>query len=84
MATTTTKAKTQETQSKVEDAYHSAEEAATEAVHSLKNKAQESLTEGSEKIKTATAQAESVIKERPLLSVGCAFLAGWAISKLIK
>ncbi|RBW47940.1 hypothetical protein DS885_00385 [Psychromonas sp. B3M02] len=84
MATTTTKAKTQETQSKVEDAYHSAEEAATEAVHSLKNKAQASLNEGSEKIKTATAQAENVIKERPLLSVGCAFLAGWAISKLIK
>ncbi|MDN2664891.1 hypothetical protein [Psychromonas sp. 14N.309.X.WAT.B.A12] len=84
MATTTTKAKTQETQNKVEDAYHSAEEAATEAVHSLKNKAQESLAEGSEKIKTTTAQVENVIKERPLLSVGCAFLAGWAISKLIK
>ncbi|WP_160064400.1 hypothetical protein [Psychromonas sp. L1A2] len=80
----TPKAKTQESQQKIEEAYHLAEEATSEAVHSLKNKAQESLSEGSEKVKSVTSQAENIIKERPLLSIGCAFLAGWAVSKLIK
>ncbi|MEL0657738.1 MULTISPECIES: hypothetical protein [Psychromonas] len=80
----TPKAKTQESQQKIEEAYHLAEEATSEAVHSLKNKAQESLSEGSEKVKSVTNQAENIIKERPLLSIGCAFLAGWAVSKLIK
>jgi len=80
----TPKAKTQESQQKMEEAYHLAEEATSEAVHSLKNKAQESLNEGSEKVKSVTNQAENIIKERPLLSIGCAFLAGWAVSKLIK
>lgn len=80
----TTKEKTEEAQSKAQDAYHLAEEAASEAVNSLKNKAQESLNDGSEKVKLVTSQAENMIKERPLLSIGCAFLAGWAVSKLIK
>ncbi len=80
----TPKAKTQESQQKIEEAYHLAEEATSEAVNSLKNKAQESLSEGSEKVKSVTSQAENIIKERPLLSIGCAFLAGWAVSKLIK
>ena len=80
----TTKEKTEEAQSKAQDAYHLAEEAESEAVNSLKNKAQESLNDGSEKVKLVTSQAENMIKERPLLSIGCAFLAGWAVSKLIK
>lgn len=91
----TPKAKTQESQEKIEEAYHLAGEATSEAVNSLKTKAQESLSEGSDKVKLAmnegsdkvklaTSQAENIIKERPLLSIGCAFLAGWAVSKLIK
>ncbi|QDE30064.1 hypothetical protein [Shewanella polaris] len=80
----TTKAKTQDPKQKIEDACHLAEEATSEAVNSLKDKTKESLNEGSEKIKSVTNQTESIIKEHPLLSVGCAFLAGWAISKLIK
>ena len=78
------KTKTQKPQEKMEDAYHLAEEAASETVNTIKNKAKDSLDEGSDKIKIATDQAESIIKERPLLSIGCAFVAGWAISKLIK
>jgi ElaB/YqjD/DUF883 family membrane-anchored ribosome-binding protein len=42
------------------------------------------LEAGSETVKNKAEQAENMIKERPLLSVGCAFVAGWAISKLIK
>ena len=80
----TTKEKTQEAQSKAQDAYHLAEEAASEAVSSLKNKANESLNDGTEKVKAVKTQAELLVMERPLLSIGCAFLAGWAVSKLIK
>jgi len=80
----TTKAKNQDPQQKIEDAYHLAEEATSEAVNSLKDKAKDSFGEGSQKVKSATAQTENIIKEHPLLSVGCAFLAGWAISKFIK
>lgn len=60
------------------------EEATTEAINSVKDQVEESFNEGSEKIKHKANQAENIIKEHPLLSVGCAFLAGWAISKLIK
>ena len=38
----TTKAKNQDPQQKIEDAYHLAEEATSEAVNSLKDKAKES------------------------------------------
>ena len=84
MATSKAKTKTQSSQEKIEDAYHLAEEAASDTVDSLKIQAKEKLGESSEKIKEVTNQTESMIKERPLLSVGCAFLAGWAVSKLIK
>jgi len=91
----TVKTKTQDPKEKFGDAYHLAGEATSEAMNSLKDQAKESLnessekiksmaSESSEKIKSVTSQAENLIKERPLLSVGCAFLAGWAISKLIK
>ena len=80
----TSKAKTQSPQDKIEDAYHLAEEATSDAVDSLKSQAQEKLGEGSEKVKEVTNKTEVIIRERPLLSVGCAFLAGWAVSKLIK
>jgi ElaB/YqjD/DUF883 family membrane-anchored ribosome-binding protein len=80
----TSKAKTQSPQDKIEDAYHLAEEATSDAVDSLKSQAQEKLGEGSKKVKEVTSQTETMIRDRPLLSVGCAFLAGWAVSKLIK
>ncbi|WP_027696659.1 hypothetical protein [Vibrio litoralis] len=60
------------------------EAATAEAIDSVKDQVEESLNEGSEKIKNKASQAENIIKEHPLLSVGCAFLAGWAISKIIK
>lgn len=80
----TSRAKTQKPQEKMEEAYHLAEEATSETVNNIKSKAQDSLEEGSDKIKSATDQAENLIKERPLVSIGCAFLAGWAISKILK
>tara|TARA_R110001583_G_scaffold4077_4_gene24353 strand:+ start:425 stop:673 length:249 start_codon:yes stop_codon:yes gene_type:complete len=80
----TVKTKNQDPKEKFGDAYHLAEEATSEAMNSLKDQAKESLNESSEKIKSVASQAENMIKERPLLSIGCAFLAGWAISKLIK
>ncbi|WP_435235838.1 hypothetical protein ACR30L_19195 [Psychromonas sp. PT13] len=80
----TSKAKTQSSQEKMEDAYQLAGEAASETVDSLKMQAKEKLGEGTDKVKKVTSQTESIIKERPLLSVGCAFIAGWAVSKLLK
>ncbi|EGR3402322.1 hypothetical protein DMN98_03345 [Vibrio parahaemolyticus] len=66
------------------EAYHLAEQATSEAVGAMKEHAKEKLEVGAENIQQATKSAENVIKERPLLSIGCAFLAGWAVSKLIK
>ncbi|MEZ9059118.1 hypothetical protein [Vibrio pelagius] len=67
-----------------EEVYEMAEEVATEAIENVKNTVQDTLEAGSETVKSKAEQAENMIKERPLLSVGCAFVAGWAISKLIK
>ncbi|EGQ9297363.1 hypothetical protein F7U79_15095 [Vibrio parahaemolyticus] len=71
-------------QEQFEEAYHLAEQATSEAVGAMKEHAKEKLEVGAESIQQATKSAENVIKERPLLSIGCAFLAGWAVSKLIK
>ncbi|HAS6756740.1 hypothetical protein CGH31_12460 [Vibrio parahaemolyticus] len=71
-------------QEQFEEAYHLAEQATSEAVGAMKEHAKEKLEVGAENIHQATKSAENVIKERPLLSIGCAFLAGWAVSKLIK
>ncbi|QXO16596.1 MULTISPECIES: hypothetical protein [Vibrio] len=73
-----------EPQEKIEDAYHKTEEATLEAVGQIKEKVMEEIEAGQESLRSATDQAGNFVKERPLLSVGCAFLAGWAISKLIK
>jgi len=80
----TVKTKTQDPKEKFGDAYHLAGEATSEAMNSLKDQAKESLNESSEKIKSMASESSEKIKSVPLLSVGCAFLAGWAISKLIK
>ncbi|HBV77764.1 MULTISPECIES: hypothetical protein [Vibrio] len=77
-------AKTTEQKQNIEEAYQKAEKATVEAVDQLKDQAEEKLAAGSESVKNVTSQAESIIKQRPLLSIGCAFLAGWAVSKLIK
>lgn len=50
----------------------------------MKEAVHETLEASSESVKNTSEKAENIIKERPLLSVGCAFLAGWAVSKLIK
>ncbi|EKO3429607.1 hypothetical protein K6U20_01415 [Vibrio fluvialis] len=79
-------ANTKKTDSKqqAEEIYEMAEGVASEAIENVKNTVQDTLEAGSETVKNKTEQAENMIKERPLLSVGCAFIAGWAISKLIK
>lgn len=40
--------------------------------------------EGKEKVLQAGQKVESTITERPLLSIGVAFAAGWLVSRLIK
>lgn len=84
MPRSTTATKTTDPKQNIEEAYEKVEQAATDAVENIKEQAQEKLDASSDNIKAATAQAEKTIKERPLLSIGCAFLAGWAVSKLIK
>lgn len=76
--------KSSESKQQIEETYEKAEEAAVEAIGSIKDTVHETLEASSESMKNTTEKAENVIKERPLLSVGCAFLAGWAVSKLIK
>ncbi|UTA47738.1 hypothetical protein L1F30_16475 [Simiduia sp. 21SJ11W-1] len=71
-------------QEKLAQAYHLAGEAAADAVGNVKEQAKATLEANKERATEVADKAESVIKERPLLSVGCAFVAGWAISKLLK
>jgi len=82
------KANNQEPKQQLKDAYEKAEKATVEGVENIKEKAKENFESCSEDMQKATKQAtekaEGVIKERPLLSVGAAFLAGWAVSKLLK
>lgn len=42
------------------------------------------LREGKEKVLEAGQKVENTIVERPLISIGVAFAAGWLVSRLIK
>jgi ElaB/YqjD/DUF883 family membrane-anchored ribosome-binding protein len=42
------------------------------------------MNESRDKLTAASHRAESTIAEKPLLYVGCAFAAGWLVSRLMK
>ncbi|WP_427982876.1 hypothetical protein [Agarivorans sp.] len=80
----TAKKSTETPQEQLEEAYHLAGQATSDAVGAMKEQAKDKLEAGTESIQQATQSTENMVKKHPLLSVGCAFLAGWAVSKLIK
>ena len=61
----TTKESTVKPQEQLEEAYHLAEQATTEAVGAMKDQAKEKLDVGAQQVQQATKSAENVIKERP-------------------
>lgn len=69
---------------KLKDAYNLAGEAASDYLDGAKGHAKVKIDEGKEKAQELTQKAEAYIKEKPLVSIGAAFVAGWAISKLLK
>ncbi|MEO9654231.1 hypothetical protein [Marinomonas sp.] len=79
-----TRAQTAKTKEQASQTFTDAEKVAAETVDNLKEKAQQTFEASSESLHKATEQAEKVVKKRPLLSIGCAFAAGWAVSKLLK
>lgn len=42
------------------------------------------FNEGKEKVAQASHKVESVVIDRPLVSIGVAFAAGWLVSRLMK
>ncbi|MDN4504276.1 hypothetical protein QX776_17845 [Alteromonadaceae bacterium BrNp21-10] len=71
-------------QEKLTEACHLAGEAASDMMDNVKGQAQATYQANKKRAGEVANQAESLIKERPLLSIGCAFVAGWAVSKLLK
>lgn len=71
-------------QEKFQEAYHLAEEATSDVVGAIKQQAQERANLGADEVKVNAKKVETMIKERPLMAIGCAFVAGLAVSKLIK
>lgn len=69
---------------KLDDVREKAEEVKQEAADILKEKTQKNIACGKKAMNSATKNAECFVKEKPLLSVGCAFLAGVAIAKILK
>jgi len=72
------------TKQQLNDAYDLAKEAASDAVDAAKHKSQAEAELAKLKATELADKAESYIKEKPLVSIGAAFVAGWAISKLLK
>lgn len=66
------------------EAYHLAEEAASDLIKNFKVSAEEIFND--QKVNVSNTKDDTIkkIKEKPLLSVGAAFAAGWIISKLLK
>lgn len=71
-------------QEKFKEAYNLAGEAAADMMDSVKEQAKVKMETNKAKADELGARAEKMIIEKPLLSIGAAFVAGWAFSKLIK
>ncbi|QIL91596.1 DUF883 family protein [Microbulbifer harenosus] len=80
---------------KLQQAYHLAGEAAQDTAEHMKTRAREtaghmktrtreSMEKGKQRAHDVAERAESSIKAHPLVSVGCAFAAGWLIAKIFK
>ncbi|MCO1333198.1 hypothetical protein MO867_02485 [Microbulbifer sp. OS29] len=69
---------------KLQQAYNLAGEAASQAAGGLKDRARSSVETQRQRATNVMEKAESSLRERPILAVGCAFVVGWAIAKLFK
>lgn len=83
------------TRDKLHQAYHLAGEAAQDTAANVKMRARETadtmkartrhgMEKGKQRAQDVAEKAESSIKAHPLVSVGCAFAAGWLIAKILK
>jgi len=82
---TTSKASdTTSSQDKFKQAYQLAGEAASDIAENIKQQTESKIDTSKDKASELSDKAEKIIKERPLLSIGCAFAAGWTISKIMK
>ena len=71
-------------QDKFKQAYQLAGEAASDIAGNIKQQTKSQIDTNKDKASELGDKAENLIKARPLLSIGCAFAAGWAISRLMK
>lgn len=69
---------------KMKEAYGLASEAAADMLDGVKAKAQVQYEANKDQAAEVAKKAGSFIQERPLTSVGCAFAAGWLVSKILK
>ena len=58
-------------------------EAATDFINSSKEQAEIKLGNNKQQLEDMSEKAESFVKEKPVLSIGCAFVAGWIFSKIL-
>ncbi|BBM00605.1 hypothetical protein [Microbulbifer sp. GL-2] len=75
---------TNSSREKLQQAYNLAGEAATDAAESLRQRAKSSVESQRQRASDVMEKAESSLRQRPILAVGCAFVVGWAIAKLFK
>ena len=86
---------THSTRDKLHKAYNLAGEAAHDTAEQVKARAHDtaetvkartraSVEQGKQRAQDVTERAENSIKAHPLVSVGCAFAAGWLIAKILK
>ncbi|WGL18095.1 hypothetical protein PVT68_07315 [Microbulbifer bruguierae] len=57
---------------------------ARETADQVKSRTRETVEKGKQHAHDVTERAENSIKAHPLISVGCAFAAGWLIAKILK
>jgi len=69
---------------KLNQAYHLAGEAATETAQHLTARARSSILNNRKRVTDLAGRTQTSIKRHPVLSVGCAFAAGWVIARLFK
>lgn len=75
---------TENSKEKLNEACSLVNEAASDMIEHAKEKAKDKINVNKQQIDDVSDKTERFIKEKPLLSIGCAFAAGWAIAKILK
>ncbi|MBF9003298.1 MULTISPECIES: hypothetical protein [Vibrio] len=69
---------------KIDDVRTKAEELTKEAAETIKEETKKNVESSKKALNSVSGSAENMVKDKPFVSIGCAFVAGVVLAKLLK